>query len=104
MSLRSNDLRGRRVSAGGFSAKRLGGVRELVERHVGSGFVPGAGVVLARHGEVHVEAEVPLAVEGAVAEVPVAGDTVVLMASMTKPIVAACALTLFEYCTLRLDD
>src|SRR6266498_5001714 len=104
MSLRSNDLRGRRVSAGGFSAKRLGRVRELVERHVGSGFVPGAVVVLARHGEVHVEAEGTLAFEGAGAEVPMAGDTIVRMASMTKPIVAACAMTLVEDCTLRLDD
>ncbi len=33
-----------------------------------------------------------------------AGDTIVRMASMTKPIVAACAMTLVEDCTLRLDD
>src|SRR4051794_35039413 len=61
-------------------------------------------VVLARHGEVHVEATGTLAFEGAGAEVPMAGDTIVRMASMTKPIVAACAMTLVEDCTLRLDD
>ena len=33
-----------------------------------------------------------------------AGDTIVRMSSMTKPIVAACAMTLVEDCTLRLDD
>jgi CubicO group peptidase (beta-lactamase class C family) len=33
-----------------------------------------------------------------------AGDTICRMGSMTKPIVAACAMTLVEDCTLRLDD
>jgi CubicO group peptidase (beta-lactamase class C family) len=79
-------------------------VRELLERLVGPGFVPGAVVVLARHGEVHVEATGTLAFEGAGAGVPMARDTIVRMASMTKPIVAACAMTLVEDCTLRLDD
>jgi len=92
------------VSAGGFSAKRLVRMRELLERFVGSGFVPGLMVVLARHGEVHVEATGTLAFEGAGAGVPMAGDTIVRMASMTKPIVAAGAMTLVEDCTLRLDD
>ncbi|WP_158619115.1 serine hydrolase [Micromonospora sp. M71_S20] len=31
-------------------------------------------------------------------------DTIVRLRSMTKPIVAACAMTLVEDCTLRLDD
>jgi CubicO group peptidase (beta-lactamase class C family) len=95
---------GRRVSAGGFSAKRLVRVRDLLERLVGSGFVPGVMVVLARHGEVQVEATGTLAFEGAGAGVPMARDTIVRMASMTKPIVAACAMTLVEDGTLRLDD
>ena len=92
------------MSAGGFSAKRLVRVREQIEGLVGSGFVPGALVGLARHGKVHVEATGTLAFEGAGAGVPMAGDTVVRMGSMTKPIVAACAMTLVEDCTLRLDD
>lgn len=44
------------MTTGGFSSKRLARVRELLERHVDSGFVPGVVAVLARHGEVHVEA------------------------------------------------
>lgn len=92
------------MSAGGFSAKRLVRVRELLESHVGSGFVPGLLMVLARRGQVHVEAAGTLAFEGAGAQVPMAADTIVRMASMTKPIVAACAMTLVEDCTLRLDD
>ena len=33
-----------------------------------------------------------------------AADTICRIASTTKPIVAACAMTLVEDCTLRLDD
>jgi CubicO group peptidase (beta-lactamase class C family) len=92
------------MAAGGFSAKRLVRLRELLDRFVGAGFVPGVMVVLARHGEVNVEVAGTLAFEGAGAGVPMAADTIVRMASMTKPIVAACAMTLVEDCTLRLDD
>jgi len=92
------------VTTGGFSPKRLARVRELLERHVDSGFVPGVVAVLARHGEVQVEATGNLAFEGAGSRTPMAGDTICRMGSMTKPIVAACAMTLVEDCTLRLDD
>jgi CubicO group peptidase (beta-lactamase class C family) len=97
-------MRRRRVAAGGFSSKRLARVRELLERHVDSGFVPGVVAVLARHGEVHIEAMGDLAFEGAGSTTPMAGDTICRMGSMTKPVVAACAMTLVEDCTLRLDD
>jgi CubicO group peptidase (beta-lactamase class C family) len=79
-------------------------VRDLLERHVESGFVPGMLAVLARHGDVHIEATGTLAFESAGSRIPMAGDTIVRMSSMTKPIVAACAMTLVEDCTLRLDD
>ena len=92
------------MAAGGFSSKRLARVRELLERHVESGFVPGAVAVLARHGEVHIEATGHLAFEGAGSQTPMASDTICRLGSMTKPIVAACAMTLVEDCTLRLDD
>ncbi|MEU4767622.1 serine hydrolase domain-containing protein [Actinosynnema sp. NPDC023794] len=92
------------MTTGGFSSKRLARVRELLERHVESGFVPGAVGVLARRGEVHVEATGALAFEGAGSSAPMAADTICRLASMTKPIVAACAMTLVDDCTLRLDD
>ena len=92
------------MAAGGFSSKRLARVRELLERHVRAGFVPGAVAVLARRGETHIEATGTLAFEGAGSRTPMAGDTICRMGSMTKPIVAACAMTLVEDCTLRLDD
>ncbi|MEQ4302542.1 serine hydrolase domain-containing protein [Plantactinospora sp. B6F1] len=92
------------MAAGGFSTTRLVRLRELLERHVESGFVPGVLVVLARHGEVHIEATGTLAFEGAGSQTPMATDTICRLGSMTKPIVAACAMTLVEDCTLRLDD
>jgi CubicO group peptidase (beta-lactamase class C family) len=92
------------MAAGGFSSTRLARVRELLARHVDAGFVPGAVAVLARHGEVHVEATGTLAFEGPGSGTPMAGDTICRLGSMTKPIVAACAMTLVEDRTLRLDD
>src|SRR4051812_49524872 len=97
-------MRRRRVTAGGFSSRRLARVRGLLERHVDSGFVPGVVAVLARHGEVHIQATGNLAFEGTGSATPMAGGTICRMGSMTKPIVAACAMTLVEDGTLRLDD
>lgn len=94
----------RRVATGGFSSKRLARVRGVLERHVDAGYVPGAVAVVARHGEVHIEAAGNLAFEGAGSRTPMAADTICRIASMTKQIVAACAMTLVEDCTLRLDD
>src|SRR5947209_14007036 len=76
----------------------------MIERYVDSGFAPGAVAVIARRGEVHIEATGNLAFEGAGSRTPMAADTICRIASMTKPIVAACAMTLVEDGTLRLDD
>src|SRR6478736_1938058 len=92
------------MSMGGFSSKRLVRVRDLLSHHVDSGFVPGALVVLARHGETRIEALGTLAFEGVGATTPMARDTICRMGSMSKPIAAACAMTLVEDSTLRLDD
>jgi CubicO group peptidase (beta-lactamase class C family) len=88
----------------GLSPKRLTRVREVLERHVDSGFVPGGVAAVARHGEVHIEAKGTLAFRGEGSSTPMAADTICRIASTTKPIVAACAMTLVEDCTLRLDD
>jgi CubicO group peptidase (beta-lactamase class C family) len=92
------------VTVGGFSSKRLARVREVLQRHVDAGYMPGAVAVVARHGEVHIEATGTLAFEGPGSGTPMAADTICRIASTTKPIVAACAMTLVEDCTLRLDD
>ena len=92
------------MAAGGFSSKRLGRVRDVLARHLDAGYVPGAVGVVARHGEVHIEALGNLAFEGAGSQTPMAADTICRVGSMSKPVVAACAMTLVEDCTLRLDD
>ena len=92
------------MTTGGFSAERLTRVREVLERHVNAGLVPGAVAVVARHGDVHIEAAGTLAFEGEGSTTAMAPDTICRLASMTKPLVAACAMTLVEDTTLRLDD
>jgi CubicO group peptidase (beta-lactamase class C family) len=92
------------VTTGGFSSKRLSRVRDVLGRYVDCGFVPGAVAAVARHAEVHIEATGNLAFEGAGSTTPMAADTICRIASTTKPVVAACAMTLVEDCTLRLDD
>jgi CubicO group peptidase (beta-lactamase class C family) len=52
------------MTIGGFSPRRLARVRDVLERHVDAGYVPGAVAVVARHGEVHIEATGSLAFEG----------------------------------------
>ena len=74
------------MTAGGFSSKRLARVRAQLERRVDAGFVPGVVAVLARHGEVHVEATGNLAFEGAGSSTPMAADTICRLGSMSKPI------------------
>jgi CubicO group peptidase (beta-lactamase class C family) len=88
----------------GFSPKGLTRVRDVLTRHVDAGSVPGVIAVVARHDEVHVDAVGSLAFEGGGSSTPMAGDTICRLASMTKPLVAACAMTLVEDNTLRLDD
>lgn len=92
------------MTSGGFSRKRLTRVRDVLSRHLDAGYVPGAVAVVARHGEVHIEALGELAFDGEGSKTPMAADTICRTGSMTKPIVAACAMTLVEDCTLRLDD
>lgn len=92
------------MTPGGFSAKRLTRVRDVLSRCVDTGYVPGAVAVVARRGEVHIEAVGSLAFDGAGAKTPMAADTIWRTGSMSKPLVAACAMTLVEDGTLRLDD
>ncbi|WP_405775500.1 beta-lactamase family protein [Streptomyces sp. NBC_01390] len=91
------------MTAGGFSRKRLIRVRDALERHVDAGLSPGAVAVVARRGEVHIEAAGCLSFEGPGSKIPMASDTICRIASWTKQIVAACVMTLIEDRTLRLD-
>ena len=79
--------------SGGLSKARLGRMRDVMARHVEHGGVPGLVTLVSRRGETHVEALGP-----------VQRDTIVRIASMTKPVAAVAAMILVEECRLRLDD
>ncbi|HEX3488933.1 MAG TPA: serine hydrolase domain-containing protein [Streptosporangiaceae bacterium] len=90
------------MSGSGLSAARLGRLREMLGRHVDSGQVPGLVALVARRGEVHV---VTLGTtEAGGAGRPMERDTIFRIASITKLIAAATAMTLVEEGRLRLDD
>ena len=64
------------MTSGGFSPKRLARVRDVLSRHLDAGYIPGAVAVVARHGEVHIEALGTLAFEGEGRGTPMAADTI----------------------------
>jgi CubicO group peptidase (beta-lactamase class C family) len=88
------------VSNDGFAQDRLARMRSAMAGHVERGALPGLVALVARRGETHAEAIGAVAVGGA----PMQRDAIFRIASITKPIVAAAAMTLVEECVLRLDD
>src|SRR6266566_2881128 len=89
------------MSASGLSTARLGRLRGALSRHVESGDMPGLVALVARRGEVHVEA---IGTTEAGGSEPVRRDTIFRIASVTKQVAAVAAMTLIEECRLRLDD
>jgi CubicO group peptidase (beta-lactamase class C family) len=85
----------------GLSPSGLGRLHDLMAAHVDEGQVPGLVALVARGDEVHVDVLGTLALDGPTA---LARDAIFRIASLTKPITAATALTLVEDGTLRLDD
>jgi CubicO group peptidase (beta-lactamase class C family) len=83
-----------------FAKEGLARMRAVLAAHVERGEAPGVVTLLARRGEVHVDAIGAATIGGA----PMRRDTIVRIASMTKPITAAAAMILVEECRLRLDD
>ena len=89
------------MSASGLSPARLRRLGEALTRHVESGDMPGLVALVARRGEVHVESIGTLEAGGTE---PMRRDTIFRIASVTKQIAAAAAMTLVEECRLRLVD
>ena len=77
------------MSASGLSPARLRRLREVLTRHVESGDMPGLVALVARRGEVHVEA---IGTTEAGGSEPMRRDTIFRIASVTKQIAAAAAL------------
>jgi len=89
------------MSASGLSAARLARMHDVMAGYVERGEVPGIVTAVSRRGDAHVDAIGTKAVGGGA---PVARDTIVRIASMTKPIIAVATLILVEECVLRLDE
>ena len=87
-------------SAGGLTAAGLKGLHAAAEGHVGDEKVPGLVALVARGGQVHVEALGRLAVGGP----PVARDSIFRIASTTKPITAAVTLAVAAEGLIGLDE
>src|SRR5689334_23223613 len=90
------------MSASGLSTVRLARMREVLTGHVERGDLPGLVALVARRGEVHVEAIGSMEAGGGGG--PMRHDAIFRIASVTKQITAAAAMILVEECRLRLDD
>ena len=84
-----------------FDERRLARLGKAMQWHVDEGGVPGIVAGLCRDGETHVVAVGRATLDGAD---PIRRDAIFRIASLTKPITAAAAMTLVEECRLRLDD
>jgi CubicO group peptidase (beta-lactamase class C family) len=89
------------MTATGFDHHRLQHLDDVMSGYAERGEIPGLAWVVARHGEVHAGWA---GVQDHGGTAPIERDAIFRIASMTKPIVAATALTFVEDATLRLDD
>ncbi|MEV5824204.1 serine hydrolase domain-containing protein [Spirillospora sp. NPDC052242] len=76
-------------------------IRKMLDGHVESGLVPGLVALVRRGGETRAIVLGSTAADGGV---PMRRDALFRIASLTKPVVAAAAMTLVEDGALRLDD
>jgi CubicO group peptidase (beta-lactamase class C family) len=87
-------------AAAGLTAAGRDGLHAAAQRHVADEQVPGLVALVARGGQVHVEALGRLAVGGP----PVARDSIFRIASTTKPITAAVTLAVAAEGLIELDE
>ena len=94
------------MSQGGLSKTRLSRMQDVMVGYVGRGEVPGIVTLVARRGELHVDAIGMQAIGGSESgrNWQMRRDTIFRITSMTKPVTAAAAMILVEECKLRLDE
>jgi len=86
----------------GMSSERLGVIGEVLNADIAAGRIPGAVVGIARKGKlVYFEA---FGYRDKSAGLKMTTDTIFSIASMTKPLTAVAALTLYERGALLIDD
>ena len=86
----------------GLSSERLRRIPDVLKNDVDKGLIPGAVVLVARHGKIALHEAVGLRDREAGA--PMARDTVFRIASMTKPFTSVSAMMLAEEGKLLLAD
>jgi CubicO group peptidase (beta-lactamase class C family) len=89
------------TDASGLSPSRLERLHEIMAGYVERQAVSGVVTLVARRGEVSIDAIGGLALGDSPA---MEADTIFRVASLSKPITAVAALMLVEECVLRLDD
>ena len=98
----ANELPTAAPADAGLASERLGRLGAFVERAIAEGRIPGAVVLIARHGRVvHHEA---YGVADRDTRRPMRRDDVFRIYSMTKPVVSVALLTLYEKGKFQLDD
>jgi CubicO group peptidase (beta-lactamase class C family) len=85
----------------GFDPAKLGVIRTALNADVLSGKIPGAYLMIGRHGQVAFEQG--FGVQGPGQTTPMSDETIFRVFSMTKPIVAVTAMTLVQEGKLDLD-
>ena len=86
----------------GFSAERLDRITQLLRDDIGKGVIPGATLLIARHGKIaYFEALGSLDPE---TKAPMTKDAIFRIYSMSKPITSVAAMMLFEQGTITLDE
>lgn len=86
----------------GLSLERLEQVEDACRRHIDGGSVAGVVTAVARHGKAAYLRSV--GAQDIERDIPMGGDTVFRVFSMTKPVTCVCVLILFEEGKLRLTD
>jgi CubicO group peptidase (beta-lactamase class C family) len=84
-----------------FTANGLERIEAALAGHIKAGEMPGVVALVARHEEVHVITLGTISFED---PMPMAADTMVRIASLTKPITAAATMLLVEEGCLRVDE
>ena len=86
----------------GLSSERLGRIGSVVDRYIDAQLIPGALTLVARHGRiVHCEVRGHANVER---QIPLRGNTIFRIASMTKPIASVALMQLYEQGRFQLSD
>jgi CubicO group peptidase (beta-lactamase class C family) len=86
----------------GFSSERLGRVTDMLRTNIAAGEIPGAVLLIARHGKIaYFES---LGLLDPQAKKPMSKDAIFRIYSMSKPITSVAAMMLFEEAKLTLNE